>query len=181
MTTDHTNDETPEPPTAREEGWYWARVGGMQCWTPVEVCHEVYRNRVMAAYGGCFFELDQVNEWGPRIDPPGQPPELPPLPDGWSRAAIGAYESARGSRLHVYDDGFVSLYPTLNDPLRASTVHAVLAHHLSITAPAADVRALLREALPYIDDSTRHQGARQEAHRLVREALALLTGKGAPL
>jgi hypothetical protein len=162
MTTDHTNDdgyggsedrdaearnygndETPEAPPAREPGWYWVRLiqgdedGKPGPWAP----HHVH-----AVVPGAVQRISVLHEWGPRIDPPGQPTEPPPLPDGWTKIRVDddthpcSIYSSEDHSVECYDDGDVLFAGDCTPFAKATELHAVLAHHLGLTAPVADVR-----------------------------------------
>lgn len=179
---------TPEAPPAREPGWYWAKlIDNPTHWRAV-----FFDADVVCSAWTWPMPTSGVVEWGPRIDPPGQPAELPPLPDGW-RWEHDRYvkdrwviRMTRDGEVRVQEGGWCIDAPA-----------AVLRHLLGLTAPAADVRALERPKLYqgscWCSDC---EGALEETPcercgaeeytgpaRLVTRSYWVmgLTGKGAPL
>lgn len=165
MTTDHTNDETPEAPPAREP----------------DICDFCVEDEYSGPNPWCVHRKK-----GPRIDPPSLPTEPPILPHGWTseRSVHGAipedipctcYDGFDGDYVTVMDDGRVHADAMVDDLRRI----------LGLTAPAADVRAalaVLEEALKRQSMSTLNYATDVSALRCaITEALRLLTGKGAPL
>lgn len=182
MTTDQTNplcpvhtldclceDETPEAPPAREPLEALDRIAEL---VQQQLVHDPNNARLLAIEALAL----GIASKGPRIDPPGQPTEPPPLPElrELFEEAFGLYYDAACSE----DYGRTS---RLIDDATKAQVRAMAAL-LGLTAPAADVRVLLEEALKRQSMSTLNYATDVSALRCaITEALALLTGKGAPL
>lgn len=115
-----------------------------------------------------------------KLDPPdAKPPELPALPDNWAKddsspPGVTSYRALVGfGFVDIYSDGTVRQERNVT----VTELHAVLSHHLGLTAPAADVRALEALADSWVrQDDTESQLMTLCALQL-RDAL---TGKGAP-
>lgn len=111
-----------------------------------------------------------------------QPPEPPPLPDGWKSESYDdgydTYERYAFSKPPMCHDVTVWSHPLhrveIRGPVSATELHAVLAHHLGLTAPVADVRALALKVLdPYVESVGLHNLAAP-----VQSAYLVLKGAG---